>query len=350
MGKDDNNANRNTLFPKIISASIGSIITALAVTPLEVVKVRQQTLATTATKIVCPDHGATIIVNNGFMECVVSKSCFMNGCSAITKNEATLGTFATLRAVFQKEGLTGVYAGLTPTLIMSIPNTVLYFSAYDEISSKLRNYNYSSTWNNTFVPLVSGSTARIAATTVTSPFELIKTRQAAGASSVSDVIKDIIQKGDGFKSFYRGLLPTLLRDAPFSAVYWFSLEHFQSFLNQYYLKSIMKNDCHESNTNNAIPGYISLCNTFISGATSGMIAATLTTPFDVIKTRQQTSNEGGTTTRKLLWQFNHILKTEGFMNGLMRGNTTRVIKVAPACAIMISCYEFGKNVFSSESL
>jgi len=39
-----------------------------------------------------------------------------------------------------------------------------------------------------------------------------------------------------------------------------------------------------------------------------------------------------------------ILKDEG-LSGLWRGNTTRMVKVAPACAVMISCYEFGKKVF-----
>lgn len=339
----NNNRNNNALLPKLVSASIGSIITALAVTPLEVVKVRQQTLSTAATKITCPDHGAKIRINNGFMECIVSKSCLMNGCSAINSNEASLGTFSALRGIFKKEGFRGLYGGLTPTLIMSIPNTVLYFSVYDEISSKLRNSSHSSTWNNTFVPLVSGSIARILATTVTSPFDLIRTRQAAvGTPSVSYVLKDIMKRG-GITSFYEGLGATLLRDAPFSAIYWLSLEYFQSLLKQQYLNSIIKTN---PNNDNSVPRHIFLCNTFISGAISGMAAATLTTPFDVIKTRQQTSNEGKK--RTLSWQFNHILKTEGFINGLMRGNTTRVIKVAPACAIMISCYEFGKNVFSSQ--
>ena len=36
-----------------------------------------------------------------------------------------------------------------------------------------------------------------------------------------------------------------------------------------------------------------------------------------------------------------ILHDEG-LPGLWRGNTTRMIKVAPACAIMITCYELGK--------
>ena len=39
-----------------------------------------------------------------------------------------------------------------------------------------------------------------------------------------------------------------------------------------------------------------------------------------------------------------IFKDEG-LSGLWRGNTTLMVKVAPACAVMISCYEFGKKVF-----
>jgi solute carrier family 25 protein 39/40 len=38
-----------------------------------------------------------------------------------------------------------------------------------------------------------------------------------------------------------------------------------------------------------------------------------------------------------------IIGTEGIA-GLWRGNQTRMIKVAPACAIMISCYEAGKLI------
>ena len=34
--------NNNNIIPRILSGSLGSIITALAVTPLEVVKIRQQ--------------------------------------------------------------------------------------------------------------------------------------------------------------------------------------------------------------------------------------------------------------------------------------------------------------------
>jgi solute carrier family 25 protein 39/40 len=39
-----------------------------------------------------------------------------------------------------------------------------------------------------------------------------------------------------------------------------------------------------------------------------------------------------------------IVQQEG-VSGLWKGNTTRMVKVAPACAIMISVYEFGKRAF-----
>jgi solute carrier family 25 protein 39/40 len=46
---------------------------------------------------------------------------------------------------------------------------------------------------------------------------------------------------------------------------------------------------------------------------------------------------------KFLW---HIFKTEG-VAGLFTGWIPRSLKVAPACAIMISSYEVGKRAFRS---
>jgi hypothetical protein len=48
----------------------------------------------------------------------------------ISSNNNNIGTIALLRRIYVQEGLSGIYAGLRPTLVMAIPNTVLYFSAY----------------------------------------------------------------------------------------------------------------------------------------------------------------------------------------------------------------------------
>jgi solute carrier family 25 protein 39/40 len=43
---------------------------------------------------------------------------------------------------------------------------------------------------------------------------------------------------------------------------------------------------------------------------------------------------------RFLW---HIFQEQGF-NGLFKGWAARCLKVAPACAIMISTYEVGKKM------
>jgi solute carrier family 25 protein 39/40 len=67
------------------------------------------------------------------------------------------------------------------------------------------------------------------------------------------------------------------------------------------------------------------------------VAAMLTTPFDVAKTRRQVES-----TQKKIPSINRVLKQifqeEGY-KGLFRGGTLRISKVAISCAIMISTYE-----------
>jgi len=47
--------------------------------------------------------------------------------------------------------------------------------------------------------------------------------------------------------------------------------------------------------------------------------------------------------------FRGIIKEQG-VKGLFSGLTPRILKVAPACAIMISSYEFFKNFFKKKNL
>jgi solute carrier family 25 protein 39/40 len=96
-----------------------------------------------------------------------------------------------------------------------------------------------------------------------------------------------------------------------------------------------------------------LVDSFIAGATAGAIAAFVTTPFDVGKTRRQVAHHSSDASAavaavrpedklmpRFLW---HIYKTEGAA-GLFKGWAARTMKVAPACAIMISSYEIGKKM------
>jgi solute carrier family 25, member 39/40 len=204
----------------------------------------------------------------------------------------------------------------------------------------------------------------LVASCVTAPLELVKTRQAAqigGGQAARGLWAELqtIVHTEGAISLYRGLSPTLLRDMPFSAVYWYFIEYFRS--------SWGDSDRHLSPLEQGVQA-------LINGSAAGMIAAAVSTPLDVVKTRQQVtpspsssaievigstiSGQGGAmpygakapspqpmgTVATMV----QILKEEG-IRGLWRGNQTRMIKVAPACAIMLSSYEIGKRVLAEST-
>jgi solute carrier family 25 protein 39/40 len=85
---------------------------------------------------------------------------------------------------------------------------------------------------------------------------------------------------------------------------------------------------------------------FVSGASSGLIAAFLTTPFDVAKTLNQIND--GTRHQTISKQLLFIWENEG-VAGLFKGLVPRMAKVAPACALMITSYELGKAYFTASN-
>ena len=182
--------------------------------------------------------------------------------------------------------------------------------------------------NPTFVPLTAGILSRTIITSIASPLELIRTNlQSTPLSSdnphtLRSVLTSVraLARRHGIRHLWRGLGPTLWRDVPFSGMYWATYEG-------------LKRRFERSGRTGASVA-------FVCGATSGTTAALLTSPFDVLKTRRQAlvmSAAAGeaTGTLPLLTQ---ILRTEG-MSALFAGLGPRVAKIAPACGIMISCFE-----------
>ena len=338
---------------------------------------------------------STFILNNGLMECIVNTKSIPHVVNHGFKispprfggggGSASLstGTFTVLRHIFATEGFAGIYAGLAPTLLMSVPNTVMYFTAYDEIKALLEHQvqhqqhqhpqhsNATTTAANTsslfWIPLVAGSSARLVASLTTAPLELVRTRQALMGSTLSggggsgflglwSDLKHII-KVEGAAALFMGIGPTLWRDVPFSAIYWFSIERFKVLWKEKTEHPTLLQQAGQA---------------FVNGAAAGMIAAAFTAPFDVVKTRLQTNMLSNASTTspvvaggpgmamldpchhfgmRPVYNEQHPQTTFGIMRqvlhdqgvaGLWSGNTTRMIKVAPACAIMISCYELGK--------
>ena len=310
---DDNDV---PLGVKILSACAGSFVTSMIVTPLDVVKVRLQaeTVSMPASSGMirrCQAEPQLSIYakslglrrdQHGKMRCdrlvycsrlfdhvepLPSPKCStvyfkQNGFAISTLMEKSSVLFG-LRQIVRQDGVLGLWRGLMPTLFMAVPATTVYFIGYETMRSH-------AGWTarpelGYLAPIVCGASARTLAVCVISPLELIRTRLQSSSVSSFTFWRDVHQmvQSKGVKSLWKGLIPTLWRDVPFSAVYWFMYERTK--------RSVMASSLMSGSQNrNAMAS-------FISGCFSGMIAATLTTPLDVVKTRRQVQGmtlSGGT--------------------------------------------------------
>lgn len=383
---------------KMLSATSGSLLTGLLVTPLDVVRVRWQSqnlpqpvadvqkIAVSSQKAFRPSTlGVTaccrevFFMNNNAEVCIAGPRIGSLGGAAASGAECAVeqtqrrtfnSTFDGLRKIARNEGFLTLWRGLSPTLLMAIPGNIIYFTGYEWL-----RYNGKSPIQRTvkedYAPLVAGATARILAATAVSPIELFRTRlQASRGSSAAGHLADTFQGIKemvglhGYHSLWRGLTLTLWRDVPFSGMYWWGYETIRGRLTDARERgrgrtlevdggrgrARRRSQSRENHRD-------TFTDSFIAGAASGAFASVVTMPFDVGKTRTQVyrdTTKGAVTKAekaaaapeeqtmvRLLW---HIFKNEGAA-GLFRGWIPRTLKVAPACAIMISSYEVGKRAF-----
>ncbi|KAI1323522.1 mitochondrial carrier [Xylariaceae sp. FL0255] len=381
---------------KMLSAITGSLLTSVLVTPLDVVRVRLQAQGTTqqsatnVQKIAVSTPNAfrpsnlgvtaccreVFFMNNNAEICVVGPRIEgLNGVAAeCAAEEAQKRTFTStldgMRKIARHEGFTTLWRGLSPTLLMAIPANIIYFTGYDWLRYNKKS-PISRASRDDYKALVAGSTARILAVGAVSPIELFKTRLQASPGStatnhLTNTLKDIREMvaEHGYRSLWRGITLHLWRDVPFSGMYWLGYETIRGKLTDWREQSrgrtISRDPASRSRDRARSQSEENhtavLADSFTAGALSGAIASVATMPFDVGKTRTQVFRDSAkkfaTSTAlapeesnmmRLLW---HIFKTEG-VAGLWMGWIPRTLKVAPACAIMISSYEVGKTVFRS---
>ncbi|XP_026865297.2 LOW QUALITY PROTEIN: solute carrier family 25 member 40 [Electrophorus electricus] len=315
-----------TPLQQMMASCSGALLTSLFVTPLDVIKIRLQAQRSPFPK------GKCFVYCNGLMDhiCVCENG---NGKAWYKPRGHFNGTLDAFIKIVRTEGFKSLWSGLPPTLVMAVPATVIYFTCYDQLCSALRFHMNDQADK---APLLAGALARVGSATLISPLELIRTKLQSERQSYRELSAPFAQvvRAEGWLTLWRGLGPTLLRDVPFSALYWYNYEKGKAWL------------CRSSGSREP-----TFSITFIAGAVSGSIASVVTLPFDVVKTRRQVEL-GELQARNLMARASSstysVMKrivTENGIRGLFVGFTPRLIKVAPACAIMISVYEFGKAAF-----
>lgn len=251
---------------------------------------------------------------------------------------------------------------------MTIPSQVTYMTCYDVFRSQLLSLERSTlgppsasqlassniTPQTLLASLVSGALARSVSATLVTPLELVRTRlQASDTShSLSSIVLSLSRQvsTQGPSVLFRGLASTLWRDVPFSAIYFMGYET---------MKRMLTGGSGLGEGGSGKGGLEEFGVAFLSGATSGGVAAVVTHPFDLVKTRLQASSSSSSSSRnsgssegshrkvssRTLPALRTIFREEG-VPGLFRGITPRMAKVAPACGLMIGSYEAVGHLFA----
>ena len=228
------------------------------------------------------------------------------------------GAFPTLRAIVRQEGIRALWKGNVPAEIMYVAYGGVQFTTYRSITQAqalLPNRPPSAVES-----FISGAAAGAAATTVTYPLDLLRTRFAAQGSEriyagLMSSIRDI-NSHEGPRGFFRGLSAAIGQIVPYMGLFFMSYEFFHQYIGS-----------------KTLP--------FGSGdATAGIFASvfakTAVFPLDLVRKRLQV--QGPTRTKYVytnIPEYNHgviralamIWRKEGY-RGWYRGLTVSLIKVS----------------------
>jgi solute carrier family 25 protein 39/40 len=219
-------------------------------------------------------------------------------------------------SLVRSEGVVSLFRGLSPTLMMFASTNALYFPSYVRLRSYLETQGFFSP---SICPLIAGTTARAAVAVLSSPMEFLRTNMQANAATKKNTAGKVMRTivASGGKTLWSGLVPTLWRDVPYSALYWMMVEHIR----------LTYGGADRSQYTFGLH--------FAAGSMSGLFASLITHPVDVCKTQMQMKIS---TRETLVDIMKRIVRTNGVL-GLYRGLFPRVAKLVPASAVMLSTFE-----------
>ncbi|KAI9022157.1 mitochondrial carrier domain-containing protein [Phycomyces nitens] len=229
------------------------------------------------------------------------------------------------KKVIKNEGAIGLYRGLGPQLVGVAPEKAIKLTMNDFVRGKFINKETGEIkfWQE----MIGGAAAGASQVVFTNPLEIVKIRlQIQGEQAkMADVPRRSaiwIVKQLGIVGLYKGVSACLLRDVPFSAIYFPAYAH-------------LKKDVFKEGPDHKL----TITELLTSGAIAGMPAAYFTTPADVIKTRLQVeAKKGQTSYNGITDAARKIYAEEGF-KAFFKGGPARILRSSPQFGVTLTVYE-----------
>lgn len=248
-------------------------------------------------------------------------------------------TFDCFVKVFKNEGFFGMYKGSGVNLLLIMPEKAIKLAANDSLRHSMSQGGHLTLLQE----IAAGAGAGLFQVIVTTPMEMLKIHgQDAGrlaaqnavigqkgtlsiqSKSTLTVVKNLLRT-EGIPGLYKGLSATLMRDIPFSVIYFPLFAHLNAI-------GLQRSDDTRS------PFMVSMLAGMIAGAT----AAVSVNPLDVIKTRLQTLTPSTNNKKYKGVQdcARRIYREEG-VKSFFRGALPRAMVIAPLFGIAQGVYFLG---------
>ncbi|XP_057530583.1 nicotinamide adenine dinucleotide transporter 1, chloroplastic-like [Amaranthus tricolor] len=282
----------------VAGASAGAIA-ATFVCPLDVIKTRLQV------------HGLPVTSTSTFKGNVIITS---------------------FQDIIKKEGIRGMYRGLSPTILALLPTWAVYFPVYEHLKGLLKKDEHGADQLTIGKNMIAAAGAGAATAVTTNPLWVVKTRlQTQGMrtdvipyTSILSALRRITCE-EGISGLYSGLLPSLA-GISHVAIQFPAYERIKLYLAR-----------RENTTVDKLsPGSLT-----IASSMSKIVASILTYPHEVVRSRLQ--EQGQARNNKVRYSgvvdcVRKVFQVEG-LSGFYRGCATNLLRTVPNSVITFTSYE-----------
>lgn len=213
-----------------------------------------------------------------------------------------------------------------------------------------------------YATLAFGAASGFASCVLLQPFDLLKTRlqqldhhaaasQTTASGSIQyqsrtqkllTITKDIVRT-KGYQGLWRGTTPTVIRNVPGVAIYFYSVSHLRHVASQRQIPFIsVAVNSNDSASGSSTLAKLSTTGNLLTGAVARVTVGFILSPVTVVKARFESSNFSAATERTLLSSMREILSESGF-RGFFQGFTATALRDAPYAGLYLALYEASKT-------
>ncbi len=241
------------------------------------------------------------------------------------------GVVDCFKRIVSEEGVARLYRGMLSPVIVEAPKRAMKFASQQEFSKLASHYtNGDPNASKQLASVITGVCTGITEAMIVSSFELVKIRMQDRANvglytSTMDCAKKILAQ-EGPLAFFRGIESAVWRNGSWNGAYFGMIHGIRT-----HLPLIRTENQKTAET----------LRNFIAGTLGGILATTVNTPFDVVKTRVQSFIPSFGTVPVYRWALPGVLKIarEEGVRGLYRGYVPKVLRLGPGGGILLVVFD-----------